>query len=305
MIPRPLALLIDAGPLFYRAYFAIRSLIGRDGSQVNAVYGFTRSLLELLQEWRPEFAVAAFDDPATPTFRHRLYPEYKRTRPAASERLTAQYARAMEAARVMGLAVVQVPGFEADDLLATLTRRLRARDVACVIVGKDKDLAQLVRPGVWFSPGSRDEVMDAAAVRARYGVPPVRLPDLLALQGDRGDNIPGVAGIGERNARRLLAAGVPLWGPGAGSAVLAAASIPDAAATAEALRRGQASFELSRTLATLREDVPLALSDEAMRYTGIDTEAVRAFCDRLGFDRLRDQILAFAEEVRAAEGMNE
>jgi 5'-3' exonuclease len=287
LIPRPLALLIDAGSYLYQAYFAIRSLIGRDGSQVNAVYGFTRTLLELLDEWRPESAAVAFDDPSTPTFRHTLYPDYKRTRPKTPERLTAQYPLAMEAARAMGIPALRVPGFEAEDVLATLTRRLRDSGVACVIVGRDKDLAQLVGPGVWLHPHPQTGIMDATAVRERYGVPPERIPELLALCGDRSDNIPGVPGIGQRTARCLLTGPGPLMRRWEESGALGSAGIRNAEAVAQALCLGQSSFQTGRTLALLRSDVPLDLPDEALAFHGIEPQSAQSFCDRFGFDRLR------------------
>jgi DNA polymerase-1 len=296
LIPRPRALLIDGTASLYRAYFAIRSLIGRDGSQVNAVYGFTQSVLELLRVWRPQYAAAAFDDPAAPTFRHTLFSEYKRARPVTPDRLAPQIAPALAASQALGVPPLQVSGFEADDILATLVRSLRAHEIACVVVAADKDLAQLVGPGVWLAAPDRSEAMDAEAVRRRYGVPPERIPDLLALRGDSADGIPGVPGIGERTALRLLAA------PGAclrladDPAVLEALGVRNPQAVATALREGQALLGRNRSLTTLRDDVPLHLTETDLAYRGIDREAVRAMGERLGFDRLREQIMAFEVE---------
>ena len=299
MIPRPRALLIDATASLYRAYFACRSLIGRDGSQVNAVYGFVQTLLKLLQRWQPDYTAAAFDDPSWPTFRDALFAGYKSTRPVAPERLAPQFGPAMEAARALGVPALQIPGFEADDLLATLVRRLRARGIDCVVVSADKDLAQLVGPGVWLYPSEKKGPMNAEAVQQRYGVSPERIPDLLALQGDPVDNIPGVPGIGERTARRLLASPGPVARLWDGPAALEGLGLHSASATAEALRHGREAFRANRALAALRDDVPLALAEESLAYSGIDAEAVRAMCDRLGFDRLRDRILDFAGSQEA------
>jgi 5'-3' exonuclease len=294
LIPRPLALLIDATASLYRAYFACRSLIGRDGTQVNAVYGFTQTLLSLLQQWRPEYAAAAFDDPSTTSFREALSPLYKRTRPEMPERLTPQIEGAMAAAEALGVRSFQVPGFEADDILATLVRRVRASGIACLVVAADKDLAQLVGPGVWLYPSEERGPMDAEAVRQRYGVAPERIPDLLALRGDSADNIPGVPGIGDRTARRLLATPRPVSQLWDGPAALEGLGVQDPAAVAQALCQGRAAFRANRELTTLRDDVPLDMTAAALAYPGIDTDAVRAMCGRLGFDRLRDQILEFA-----------
>jgi 5'-3' exonuclease len=294
LIPRPRALLIDATASLYRAYFACRSLIGRDGSQVNAVYGFAQTLLALLQEWRPDYAAAAFDDPFSPSFREALSPIYKRTRPGPPERLAPQVEGAMAAALALGIRSFRVPGFEADDILATLVGHLHARGISCLVVAADKDLAQLVGPGVWLYPSEKKGPMNAEAVKQRYGVSPERIPDLLALQGDPVDNIPGVPGIGERTARRLLASPGPVARLWDGPAALEGLGLHSASAVAEALRQGREAFRSNRALAALRDDVPLGLAEESLAYCGIDAEAVRAMCDRLGFDRLRDRILDFA-----------
>ncbi len=294
MIPRPRALLIDGTAYLYRAYFARRSLIGRDGSQVNAVYGFLETLLLLLTEQRPDYAAAAFDDPTSPTFRVARYPDYKRGRPPTPARLLPQFASAMVACRSMGVAPLRMAGFEADDLLATVARRLLADNIACLVVGMDKDLAQLVKPGVWLYPWGQRAPMDAAAVEARYGVPPARIPDLLALQGDAVDSLPGVPGIGPRAARRLLATPGPVAALWDDPAALAAVAPRGAKDLAETLQRGREAYCLGRELATLRDDVPLGVDDAAFRHRGVDPVAVREFCDRLGFDRLRDRILADA-----------
>jgi 5'-3' exonuclease len=300
MIRRPHALLIDATAYLYRSYFAIRSLIGRDGSQVNAVYGFTRTLLELLQERRPEYAAAAFDDGGCPTFRSALSPEYKRTRAAMPERLVSQLGPAMRAARALGIPALQASGFEADDILATLAQRLVARGIACLVVANDKDLAQLAGPNVWIYPLGQSPPMDAAAVQDRYGVPPNRIPDLLALRGDPVDNIPGIPGIGESTARRLLATPGPVEALWDDPAALESLGVGTTSALAETLRRGQAAFRAGRELATLRQDVPLEITVEGLAYSGVDRAAIHAMCARVGFDRLCDQILEF--ERRRTEG---
>jgi 5'-3' exonuclease len=297
VIPKPYALLIDATTYLYRAYFACRSLIGREGSQVNAVYGFLQTLLALLEERRPDHAAAVFDDPTTPTFRQALFPGYKRSRSPAPERLLPQFEPAMAAARAMGIAPLRAPGFEADDLLATLVRRLRAQSVGCLVVGRDKDLAQIVAPGVWLYPFGDGAPMDEEAVRDRYGVPPDRIPDLLALAGDPVDGLPGVPGIGEKMARRLLTLPGPpesLWED---AAALDVVPPREASRVAEALRQGRGAFLSNRQLTALRRDVPLDLAEGALLFRGIDTDAVRALCDRYGFDQLRDRILALAREM--------
>jgi DNA polymerase I len=294
----PHALLVDATTYLYRAYFHRRSLIGRDGSQVNAVYGLAHTLLSLLEDRRPVTAVAAFDHPTAPTFREALFPPYKRGRPPVPERLLPQFAPAQELVRALGFCSVTAPGYEAEDLIATVACWLLGMSAAAAIeiVGEDKDLAQLVGPAVRLRRLETGEVLDEEAVRERFGVPPARIPDLLALQGDAVDGIPGVPGIGERNARRLLAAPCPVESLWDDPDALAQLQLPEAAAVAQRLRDGREAFRLARTLATLRDNVPLDLTREELTYRGIDTAGVRALCDRLGFDQLRDRILALAEQ---------
>jgi 5'-3' exonuclease len=297
----PHALLVDATTYLYRAYFRYRSLIARDGSQANGIYGLAQTLLSLLEERRSNYAVAAFDDPTTPTFRQALFPAYKQGRAAVPERLLPQFPEARELARAMGFHAVVCPGFEADDLLATLTRWLRERSISCTVVGEDKDLAQLVGPGVRLRRLETGELLDEAGVRERYGVPPERIADLLALQGDPVDGIPGVPDIGERSARRLLATPGPVSGLWDDPQALDRLQLPEAALLAVRLREGRDAFRLSRELATLREDVPLDLSEADLRYPGIDAPAVRSLFEQLGFDQLRDRIFALPARGEPAE----
>jgi 5'-3' exonuclease len=294
LIPRPRALLIDGTACLYRAYFAIRSLIGRDGSQVNAVYGFMREVLGLLDEWRPEYAAAAFDVPGEPTFRHRLFAEYKRGRPAMPERLAPQIETAKAASQALGVPALALAGWEADDLLATLVRYFRERHVACLIVAADKDLAQLVGPGVWLKVPGQAEPMDAESVRERYGVPPDRIPDLLALRGDESDSIPGVPGIGDRTALRLLSAPAALPRSIKDPSGLDGAGCRHSLDVIQALREGRETFDRNRELTLLRDDVPLNLTERALAYRGVDAEAIRTIGERFGFDRLRERATAFA-----------
>jgi 5'-3' exonuclease len=303
LIARPRALLIDGTACLYRGYFAIRSLIARDGSQANAVYGYMQELIALLEEWRPDYAAAAFDVPGEPTFRHRLFAGYKRHRPAMPERLAGQLEPARAASRALGVPTFALPGWEADDLLSTLVRFLRDRQVDCLVVGADKDLAQLVGPGVWLCVPGRSEPMDAEAVRERYGVPPERIPDLLALRGDTSDGIPGVPGFGERTARRLLSAST------SGTALMDDLSNHDGRDPQDlpGVRQlemdGGTIFERNRELTTLRADAPLSLTEDAVAYRGIEPDAFRMIGERFGFDRLRERLREFAEMHDPGDGL--
>jgi DNA polymerase-1 len=299
LIPRPRALLIDGTACLYRNYFAIRSLIGRDGSQVNALYGFLREMIGLLSAWRPEYTAVAFDLPGTVTFRHRLFAGYKQNRPAMPDRLAAQIDSAVEAARALGVPALALKDWEADDILATLVRQLRERDLACLVVAADKDLAQLVGPGVWLLAPGQEEPQNTEAIGSRYGVPPARIPDLLALHGDAMDSVPGVPGIGDRTALRLLGTPAPLHTLWEAPEALEGLGLKNPAAVFRALREGRTTFERNRRLTMLRDDVPLGLSMEALTYRGVDPDAMRALSERFGFDRLLDRVREFAGQTQA------
>lgn len=198
-------LLIDAYSLIYRAFYAIRTLTGPGGESVNAVFGFTKMLRKLTSDHHPTHLAVVFDLGA-PEKRLVILPAYKAHRPPTPEALEAQLPRIREILHALRIPIVEVPGEEADDLIATLARQAAAAQAQVLIASTDKDLLQLVSDQIRIvRPESTGRaVIDADAVRARYGVRPDQLIDLLSLTGDTVDNIPGVPGIGEKTAARLL-----------------------------------------------------------------------------------------------------
>lgn len=203
-------LLIDAGSLIYPAYFAMSGLSTAEGFPTGAIYGVSRMLLKLLGDYPAQYAAVAFDSRG-PTWRHQLYAEYKAQRPPMAEELAVQLPRIQEVVEALGLPHFAAPGYEADDLIATLIRRLvRAdRDLPALIFSGDKDLMQLVGERVQLlrpagRAGQALELLDAEGVRRHLGVPPEQIGDYLALVGDAVDNVPGVPGIGKVTAKRLL-----------------------------------------------------------------------------------------------------
>jgi DNA polymerase-1 len=200
----PRALFIDGTGLAFRSFHALPSAMAtRAGQPTNAVFGFATTLRRLLRGERPTHMAVVFDLPG-PTARHLADPAYKAHRGAMPPALAAQLPAIDALVRAHDVPVIAVPGVEADDVLATLTREAVARGLEVWIVSQDKDMAQLVGARVrWFDPG--DEVLfDADRVRRRFGVPPARIVDWLALAGDAADGIPGVPGIGARGAAALL-----------------------------------------------------------------------------------------------------
>jgi len=203
--PHKTLYLIDGTAQLFRAYFAIPGLTDEHGMPTNAIYGFTTMLRKLLKEERPTHAAAAFDLGGE-VFRHAAYAEYKSNRPPVPEGLDVQVPYAKRVCEALGVRILERAGFEADDLLATYTTRARALGYAVVVVAADKDLLQLVGPGVTLLNPTKNLRLDAAGVTAEFGVPPERVRDVLGLMGDSVDNIPGVPGVGEKTALAVVAA---------------------------------------------------------------------------------------------------
>lgn len=203
----PKLVLIDGHSLLYRAFYATRPLSTTDGRPTNAVYGFTGMLLQILEEENPEAIVVAFDT-AAPTFRHEEFADYKAHRPETAEQFYVQVPSARELVEALGIPVMTLEGYEADDVLGTLTHRGRQQGYQILIVTGDQDALQLVDEGASVlmpQKGLQQTVRyDTQAVRERFGIDPIQLPDFKALKGDPSDNIPGVPGIGEKKAAALL-----------------------------------------------------------------------------------------------------
>jgi DNA polymerase-1 len=204
---RPLLVLIDANGLVYRAFFALPYFTTSDGQPTNAVYGFTTMLLKVLEEEAPEYVAVAFDMPG-PTFRHEAYAEYKATRQRMPDDLRPQIGLAKEVVEAFQLPIFEMAGFEADDVIGALARQAEADGMDVLIVTGDLDALQLVSPHTRVMMTARGisetTVYDEAAVRQRFGIAPAQIPDLKSLKGDSTDNIPGVPGVGEKTASRLL-----------------------------------------------------------------------------------------------------
>jgi DNA polymerase-1 len=205
---RPLLLLIDGNALVHRAFHALPPLTQRKtGGMVNAVYGFASTLLKVFADFQPTHWAVAFDRP-TPTFRHEMFEDYKAQRPAAPEELKSQIRKVHELVEAFRIPVFEIDGFEADDVLGTLSRQADEQGIESVIVTGDNDMLQAVLPRVRALAPRRsftDTVLyDVEAVEQKYGIKPEQLPDLKALVGDVSDNIPGLPGIGEKTATKLL-----------------------------------------------------------------------------------------------------
>ncbi|HEX4823725.1 MAG TPA: DNA polymerase I [Candidatus Polarisedimenticolaceae bacterium] len=197
--------LIDGTSQLFRAFFAIRNLSNAEGLPTNAVFGFTSMLRKLLNEERPAFVGVAWDLEG-PTFRHDRFADYKAQRPPLPADLLPQFDYAKEVCNGFRIPALELPGYEADDLIATYARLASEAGFPVVVVASDKDLLQLVGDGITVLNPSKDLRLDAAGVAAQFGAPPDRVIDVLGLMGDAVDNIPGVPGVGEKTALSLIAA---------------------------------------------------------------------------------------------------
>ncbi len=195
--------LVDGNSYVYRAYHAIRGLSNSKGFPTNAVYGFVNTLLKIIREKEPDALVVSFDSPL-PTDRHRVYEEYKAQRPPAPDDLVVQMPYVKRIVQALGIRICEVPGYEADDVLATLAVRSASEGVDAYIVSGDKDMLQVLNEHVWIYDPVKDRVVGREDVLRRFGVPPERVPEIMALTGDTADNIPGVKGIGEKTACEIL-----------------------------------------------------------------------------------------------------
>ncbi len=195
--------ILDAPGYVYRAYHALPYLSTSKGLPSHVMLGTSTMVWKLLREESPEFFAAAWDPPG-PTFREERFSAYKETRPAMPDDLRVQLPYVRRLFEALRMPLLEVPGFEADDVLGTLVDRVKNEEIDVVLVTADKDMLQLVGPRVRVltTAGRSGErvVLDEAAVKEKWGVSPEQIPDLLALMGDSIDNIPGVPGVGEKTA---------------------------------------------------------------------------------------------------------
>lgn len=276
--------LVDGHGLAYRAYHALPPTLSTStGEPTNVVFGFTSMLLEVLNDFAPDFVIVCFD--SGKSFRHALYEAYKSHRPEAPDDLRHQLERIRQLLEALNIPIVTREGFEADDLIGTLARQATEQGLEVLIVTGDTDLLQLVCEHVTvILPGRQRfgdyRVYNREAVYERYGLPPERLPEFKALVGDPSDNIPGVPGIGEKTATRLLQTFPSL------KALFAGLDTIEPARVREALHRAQDEVWASLELATIVRDVDIRLNLEQARFGYFDRDRVLALFRELEFRSL-------------------
>lgn len=289
--------LIDAYAQIFRAYYAIRGGMRSPltGEPTHAIYGFTAMLLKLLSQYQPDFVAVAVDMPGK-TFRDELYSDYKATRAATPDDLTAQVPRIFDLISRFGIPVVGWPGLEADDIIATITDRI-LRDPACNdiyvrIISKDKDLEQLLCDRVTLFDIHTEAVLDTATLWETKGIRPEQVIDVLALTGDTVDNVPGVEGIGPKTAAQLIQQFGSLEG-------ILANLDQIKGKRRENLEKARDTLALSRALITLKREPELPFDLEAARVRPPEVGKVLPLFQELGFRRFQDQVRQLALEFGA------
>jgi DNA polymerase-1 len=288
--------LVDGSALAYRSHFAMaRSGLSRaDGLATGATFAFARDLWALLKEIEPTHAAVVFDSPE-PTFRHRLYPEYKATRQRMPDELAGQLGLIRQAAEALGVRVIAVPGAEADDLVGSIAVKAAEAGVPVWIVTGDKDFLQLVSDRIRVyqlsKPSVAAAVIDRKGVIEKFGVPPERVVDVLALMGDSVDNAPGVPGVGEKTAVRLVQQ------YGSLDAVLEDGPRNESRKLAEALATHKDLAVLTRTLVTLDLASPLPCPIGELAWKGPDHENASRLFRELEFKGLAQELAARPKPV--------
>ena len=289
--------LIDGSGFIFRAFFAIRGPMTRsDGTPVNAVYGFSNMLMKLLGEIDADRIAVIFDYSGR-SFRNDIYPQYKAHRPPAPEDLVPQFALIREATRAFNLPCIEMEGFEADDLIATYTRLAREAGARVTIVSSDKDMMQLVGDQVTMYDGLKGKLIGAPEVAEKFGVGPKRVIDVQALAGDSSDNVPGVPGIGVKTAADLINTYGDL------DTVLARAEEIKQPKRRQSLIDHAEDARMSRTLVTLRDDVPLDSGLETLHADPPDPEVLTDFLKAQDFRTIVTRAAAWLGVEVAAEAV--
>ena len=299
-------ILIDSHALIHRAYHALPPLTTKSGELVNAVYGFTSILIKTISGFKPDYIVAAFDTPEA-TFRHEEYKEYKATRVKAPDELYAQIPRVKEILNAFKIPIFEKSGFEADDIIGTISKKLKDRGVDVLILTGDMDNLQLISKNVsvlYAPPSAAKEqiIYDAKKVAERFdGLKPEQLVDFKGLKGDPSDNIPGVKGIGEKTAIILINRFGTIEKLYAAIEKNKASGISDS--VLEKLKSGKDAAFFSRKLATIERDVPVNFNLKESEFGKFDKKKLFKLLGELGFVSLINRLEPrFSAEERGKQG---
>jgi DNA polymerase-1 len=283
--PRPRLFLIDGSSYIFRAFYAIPPLNNSAGLPTNAIFGFTNVLLKFLKQYKPEYAAVALDA-GRATFRNQIFTGYKGNRPQPPADLMLQFPYFRRVLEGLNVALLELPGYEADDIIATLCKTMSDKHCDLVAVSSDKDLMQLVTDGIKLLDSGKDRWIGAAEVHNKFGVAPEKVTQVMALMGDAVDNIPGVRGIGEKTAIALIQQFDNLENLFNRLDEVKTLTLRGAARVRKILEDGKHSAFLSRDLATVKRDVPLTIGLDELKFTGFNQEKLRNLFTELEFTNL-------------------
>ncbi len=278
-------LLIDSSALMYKAFYALPPLKNKKGEQVNAVYGFFLTLIKALEDKEPDYLVATFDLPKK-TFRHKRYKLYKAHRPETPKELIEQIPKVKKGIKMLGIPVLEKEGYEADDIIGTLTKRWKKKIDEIIIMTEDRDLLQLVDEKVKVASSLRGKkdlfIFNRKEVEEKYGLPPSLLVDFKALCGDPSDNIPGVKGVGKKTACKLIKE--------FGSVEKIYSSLEKIEPSLrKKLEENKKEAFLSKELSLIEKDVPLEISISKARFQ-FKKENLIPFLEEMNFKAILKRI---------------
>lgn len=285
--------LLDISSLFFRAYYAVRPLTSPKGVPVNAIYGLLSMVSKLLKSEKPDYMVCCYDR-KEPSFRKELYAEYKANRSDMPDDLATQIPYMKQMIDLLGIPSLEVPLFEADDIIGTLTRIAAAKEMEVVIVSGDKDFAQLIKPGVIMYDTMKESKMDEKAVFEKWGVHPEQFQDYLAIVGDSSDNIPGVAGLGPKGAQKLLTEFKSL------EEIYENLDSIKPAGVQEKLRKAKELAFLSKKLVCIEQNTPVDPNLELYRMREFKKDELRAFLQELNFKTFERNLIGESTPNSAA-----
>ncbi|MDH3443867.1 MAG: hypothetical protein OEN50_08090 [Deltaproteobacteria bacterium] len=281
----PRLFLVDGSAYIFRAYFAMPPLNNAAGLPTNAILGFTNMVIKFLKQHQPEFVAVALDA-GRETFRNEMFTAYKGNRPEAPADLIPQFPYIRKVLESLNLPVLELAGYEADDIIATLCRKFSGAECEIIVVSSDKDLMQLVQDGVKMFDSAKERWIGYDEVKEKFGVEPAQVTDVMGLMGDATDNIPGVKGIGEKTAIALIQQFHSLDNLYARLPEVEMSKLRGAAGVRKKLEEKKDVAFLSRTLATVKADVPIDIELERLRFRAFDQERVRELFTELGFTNL-------------------
>ena len=284
-------ILIDGSSYLYRAFFACPPLTNAKGEPTGAIFGVINMIRSLINQYNPTHIAVVFDAKGG-SFRNEIYSEYKATREAMPENLRPQIEPIHTILKAMGLPLLCIEGVEADDVIGTLARQAERENLDVLISTGDKDMAQLVSDKITLINTMNNAVLDPKGVMDKFGVPPEKIIDYLALRGDSSDNIPGVPGVGEKTAQSLLTEFTSVKDIYTRLDDIEKLSIRGAKSLKQKLIDNQNEAELSYLLATIKTDVKLDFTNEQLLITDIDVNKLVELFAYYGFHRWQKELIA-------------